>query len=230
MDIDRLMKLSSAELAGERLTEDEMRKVQAAVRAEGRCGSLQTFHGTPCRKFPPTGYTVCERHGSNAPQTVAKAERLLAVARMPAIAWILEALEQSHAPTCSACGFPKHSLKEQRRMDALAFRLLDRTGFGPHSKVDIRHGAADEGMDVLIESMTDEERSALGTLLAQIDALKARVRYRVAQGVVAPPTPAVAALPTSSVEDQAVPVHAVSRSLASALDAEVLNDAQDVTK
>ncbi len=158
------------------------RHVREALR---RCGSLQTPDGLPCRRHPRFGWTVCQAHGERAPQTTAKAERLLAVARMPAIEWIMTALDQASADTCDGCGFPKGTLKELKRIDILSFRLLDRTGFGPSSKVDLNVGSRDTS-DGLVENMIDSERAELRQLLGQINDLKARVRARLQAGTSEP--------------------------------------------
>lgn len=183
MDNTALTRLTRDELRALRpLSQDQLRVVQEHVRSQGRCGSLQTADGLPCLKQPRFGWTVCNRHGEKAPQTVAKAERLLAVARMPAIEWVLEALDQAQQETCDSCGFPSHSLKEKKRLDMLAFRLLDRTGFGPHSKVDFNVNRSEDA-GIPLENWNDEERAALRVLLTQVRTLKDRVAYRLASDV-----------------------------------------------
>lgn len=164
------------------LAADQLKFLAAHVKSQGRCGSLQTGDGLPCMKRPRYGWTVCSTHGERAPQTAAKAERMLAVARMPAIAWILEALDQAAEETCDACGFPSQGLKEKKRLDTLAFRLLDRTGFGPHSKVDFNINRTDQA-EIPLENWNDEERAQLRVLLGQVRKLKDGVAYRLASDV-----------------------------------------------
>lgn len=159
--------------------ETAIREQQAATRALGRCGSLQTSTGMPCRRFPRAGYTVCPRHGERAPQTVGKAERLLAVARMPAIEWILDALDQAGMEPCEACGYPVHGSKERKRLDTLAFKLLDRTGFGPRSTIDVNATRNEAGIDVSL--LNAGELEELDRLLDAMDAFKSRVRIRNAR-------------------------------------------------
>jgi hypothetical protein len=164
------------------LSADQLKFLQTHSKSLGYCGSLQTADGLPCHRRPRFGWTVCQKHGERAPQTAAKAERLLAVARMPAISWILDALDQAAEETCGTCGFPSQGLKEKKRLDTLAFRLLDRTGFGPHSKVDFNINRTDQP-EIPLENWSDEERASLRALLSQVRALKDRVAYRLASDV-----------------------------------------------
>jgi hypothetical protein len=101
---------------------------------------------------------------------------------MPAIEWILEALDQAANETCESCGYPSHGLKEKKRLDTLAFRLLDRTGFGPHSKIDFNVNRNDDA-GVPLENWNDEERAELRVLLAAVRQLKDKVTYRLASDV-----------------------------------------------
>lgn len=180
-DLDHLSRLTRAEQKLLMPLPDEVLKgLQVLVRQSGRCGSLQTRDGLPCQKAPRFGWTVCSKHGERAPQTTAKAERLLAVARMPAIEWILDELDHAQDDTCDHCGFPDKSLKERRRLDSLAFRLLDRTGFGPHTKIDYTVSKGGDVPDVPLENWTIEERDALRALLVQVRQLKDQVRFRLA--------------------------------------------------
>lgn len=159
-------------------SKEELGGLQIEARKEGRCGSLQTSTGLPCRRHPAPGYTVCWKHGSRAPQTIAKAERVLAVARMPAVEWILDELDRAHADTCHECGYPRHNLKERKRVDALAFKLLDRTGLGPRQTIDINKGKNDE-TDFLLDQLNAEEKQTLAGLMIQLNELKARVKTRL---------------------------------------------------
>lgn len=156
----------------------ELLEKQREARARGRCGSLQTANGLPCERRPRLGFTVCRKHGERAPQTIARAERLLAIARMPAIEWILDALDQAAEETCETCGFPRHGLKEKKRLDSLAFKLLDRTGFGPRQTIDLSAKRPDNEVDV--SSYLPEELEELDRVLALMDQLQGRVRSRLA--------------------------------------------------
>lgn len=159
-------------------TKEELGLLQEGARNEGRCGSLQTQAGLPCRRHPAPGFTVCWKHGSRAPQTIAKAERILAVARMPAVEWILDELDRAHADTCVECGYPHHTLKERKRVDALAFKLLDRTGLGPRQTIDINKGKDNES-EFLLDQLNAEEKKIMAGLMMQLNELKARVRMRL---------------------------------------------------
>lgn len=158
------------------VSEPELRALQAEARSEGRCGSLQTFSGLPCKRWPKAGYTVCIKHGERAPQTVQKAERVLAAARIPAIAFLLDSVEQYMAEECQECGFPKGSLKERKFMLSMVTKILDRTGLGPRATLDIRALQGDTDLDV--ENLTDDEGAALAGLLQGLRELKARVAAR----------------------------------------------------
>lgn len=164
----------------ESLVEDQvasrLAEMQVLVRSTGRCGSLQTSDGLPCRRWPKLGYTVCRKHGERAPNTVKKAERALAVARMPAIEWIRDALDQATEETCNECGFPRHGLKERKRIDMLAFKLLDRTGLGPKATLDI-NPRSETVFDVSV--LTVEEAFELDQLLEVMEAFKTRVVARL---------------------------------------------------
>lgn len=155
-----------------------LKEFVAEVKGLGGCGSLQTANGLPCRRPPKIGYPVCRKHGERAPQTVAKAERALAAARMPAIEWIMDALDQAAEETCDTCGYPRHGLKERKRLDALAFRLLDRTGFGPRSTIDVRAGQAESDLD--LAQLSVEELAELEKLVEAMEEFQTRVRARIA--------------------------------------------------
>lgn len=160
-------------------TAEELKALQVRARAEGHCGSLQTSSGLPCMRYPKPGYTVCRKHGERAPATVAKAERLLAVARMPAIEWILTAIDQANETMCHTCGFPRHGLKERKRIDSLTFKLLDRTGFGPRQTIDLNAKTTDTGVDV--SNFNAEELERLDVVLRAMDDLQASVQRRCAR-------------------------------------------------
>lgn len=167
-----------AEIEGLGDSETRLREMQAEAKAAGCCASLQTHDGLPCRRSPRFGYPVCRKHGERAPQTIKKAERALATARMPAIEWIMDALDHANEETCDTCGFPRHGLKERKRIDQLAFKLLDRTGLGPRATLDI-NPAGNEVVDV--SAFNEEEMVVLDRLLQDMEELKTRVRARVAR-------------------------------------------------
>lgn len=168
----------AAGATSETFSEQELGLIQEATRKEGRCGSRQTSTGLPCRRHPAPGYTVCWKHGSRAPQTMAKAERVLAVARMPAVEWVLDELDRANADTCHECGYPHHSLKERKRIDALAFKLLDRTGLGPRQTIDVNSRKVDDN-DLMLDRLNEDEKNCLAGLIRQLNDLKARVHMRL---------------------------------------------------
>jgi len=160
------------------LSPSDLKALQEAGRAEGRCSSLQTSDGLPCRRYPKPGYTVCRKHGERAPQTVAKANRALAAARLPAIEWYMDALDQASLDTCHECGFPTHSLKERKRIDTLARVIFDRTGLGPQSKLSVVDDR-DSDSDLQVDMLTDDEKLTLSRLVLQVKELKDKVRSRL---------------------------------------------------
>jgi hypothetical protein len=159
--------------------------MQLEVRANGGCGSLQTANGLPCRRQPRVGYTVCRKHGERSPATMAKAERLLAVARMPAIEWVLDAFDQALEDTCPECGYPDGGMKHKKRMDSLAIKMFDRLGLGPRQTIDVNARRVDDDAGPTnFESWTIEERQQLAGLIREIKLLKETVRARLAVPVV----------------------------------------------
>lgn len=159
------------------LNDEQLKHLQAQTRAQGRCGSLQTQNGMPCRRHPKAGYTVCLRHGARAPQTIAKAERLLAVARMPAIGAVLDIIEQWSEDTCKECGYPKQGDSlQQRTIIAAAKTVLDRAGLGPRATLNITN-KPDPGVD--ISRLSDDEAKELEGLLDAIEQFKSRVKVRL---------------------------------------------------
>lgn len=169
---------------------DRLREMVLEVKAQGGCGSTQTSSGLPCRRPVKVGYPVCRKHGERAPATMAKAERLLAVARIPAIEGLLDELDQYDEETCDACGYPRHSLKERKYITSIRFKLLDRLGMGPKATIDlVARRLEDQPLDVTV--LTDEEFEELGVMLDQMERFKRRVQERLAR-------PASLALPSSS--------------------------------
>jgi len=166
--------------SNDRISPEALKELQTRTRAEGKCGSLQTRSGLPCRRDTRAGFTVCNKHGSRAPQTIAKAERLLAVARIPAIENVLDFLDQYQERTCPTCGYPQHDTEEKRTMLAASKLVLDRTGLGPKATLQVNANKADD-TDQLIEHMTEAERVEVAGLVQRLDEIKAAVRLRVAQ-------------------------------------------------
>lgn len=161
------------------LSHDQLLVLQEHRRAQGYCGSLQTASGLPCERRPRAGWTVCRKHGERAPQTVAKAERLLAVARIPGIQFLTDELERANEDNCPTCGYNPSSLKERKHFASISFRLLDRSGLGPHSKIDFNINKSDQP-EIPLENWDDSEKRELQALVQQIRILKGRVAGRLA--------------------------------------------------
>lgn len=160
----------------------------AEVKKAGGCASLQTANGLPCRRSPKAGYPVCRKHGERAPQTVAKAERLLAIARMPAIEVLMDELDQAQEDECPTCGYPARGLKYRKHIAAISFKLLDRTGFGPRSSIDLTAKTVDEH-HIDVSTLSDAEAEELGKLLDALDEFKTRIDARKAREVLVAPAP-----------------------------------------
>jgi len=165
-----------AQLVGDDRTE-RLHDMVRVVKGAGGCGSLQTANGLPCRRSPKAGYPVCRKHGERAPQTVAKAERLLAIARMPAIEGILDEIDQSMEESCDTCGYPNGTLKYKKYIASLRWQLLNRTGFGPRSSIDLTAKAVDEHyLDV--SQLSEQEFEELSMLLEALDVFKGKIASR----------------------------------------------------
>lgn len=180
-DLERAVKEDDAS----DLTPEEILSIVIRTKAEGRCGSLQTSSGMPCRRWCKIGYTVCRKHGERAPATRAKAERALVAARMPAIAVLNDQLEQWGERPCSACGYPSHDVENRRVYNQVAKMVLDRTGFGPSATLNLTAGVNDD-TDKLLEAMTAAERGEVAMLVGRIEAIKNAVRGRAGRPVLAP--------------------------------------------
>lgn len=168
--------------------ETRVRRIEAfrdVVKAAGGCGSLQTANGLPCRRSPKAGYPVCRKHGERAPQTIAKAERALAVARMPAIEVLMDELDQAQEDQCPTCGYPARNLKYRKHIAAISFKLLDRTGFGPRSSIDLTAKTIDDN-HIDVSQLSDEEFQELNQILDALEAFKVKTDARKAREVLAP--------------------------------------------
>lgn len=140
------------------------------------CGYIR-HNGLPCKRQVKQGFTRCNRHGGNTPIAKAKAEQMLALLRMPAIEALHDILDQYESNTCATCGFPTGEFKEKKLVLATCRAILDRTGLGPRSTLEVKQSDGDLDMGVLNEA----ERGEMLSLLAQFKALKERVRLRVHQ-------------------------------------------------
>lgn len=165
---------------GTHLSPEAFDRLQLRTREEGRCGVRTRSQGLPCKVRPNFGHGRCRKHGAMAPESLAKSERALAVARMPAIEAVLDLLDQYNSQTCGTCGYPLHDVESKRTMLTAAKLVLDRTGLGPKATLQVNGPQADD-TDALIEVMTVEQREEVAAIVARLDAIKAEVRARIAR-------------------------------------------------
>ena len=116
----------------------------------------------------------------------------MALLRLPAIETTYLALtalndliEQLTENVCAACGYPTLNLDEKealikacRSAAQSASQILDRTGMGPHSTLEIKQSDG----DLNLAAMSTEERAEFAQVLAQFKHLKQRVKSRIAGG------------------------------------------------
>lgn len=103
------------------------------------------------------------------------AERALAIVRVPAIEALHSIIADWAAEACQVCGRPNY--ENAHPVIRAAQIILDRTGFGPRATVEV---IRPEATDLDLESMTDDERGRLASLLGQMRELKAQIRDRLA--------------------------------------------------
>lgn len=152
-------------------------RIQELVRADNRCGSLETHDGYPCPRRPAVGYTVCQIHGgSDVAVAKHEAERLLATGRIHAVRWMLTEIEQAMKDPCPECGYPRNSAKDKKRLDALATKILDRTGLGPKATLTIE--AQQKADDLDLSTLLAEELVMFDELMQALDKLRERVLAR----------------------------------------------------
>lgn len=175
------------------LAVEDLRLLQGELRAQKRCSSLSTTSGWPCPRRLQIGYSACARHRQPEPEPMRKSERALAAVRRPAIQWIADEIEQAAQSTCQACGYPRLNLKDRKRIDALAIRVLDRTGLGPTAKIAFERPNDDNGLP--LHELTAAENDELETILGSMDAFRERVQARLARAAVAVLVVDAAALP-----------------------------------
>lgn len=146
-------------------------------------------NGDPCGNTIVPGTFRCHIHGGRSPQAKYRAEQAMALLRMPAIEALYTAMDrlneivlQSGLPTCAACGYPVKNIEELEATVKACISLaktcqtiLDRTGLGPTSKLEIHQSDGD--FDV--SALTDDERGRIIGLLKQLDAVKEEARLRM---------------------------------------------------
>lgn len=149
--------------------------------------------GEPCRRAVQVGFTRCNMHGGAAPASKMKAEQALSLARMPAIEALNLIIERFLSKTCGACGLPSGDSDESRVIVRTATAVLDRTGMGAKSMIELT--SQTDGA-INLELLTDEERGRLLVLLAEVKDIKRTLRER-AMGALAGnvPTPDGSGLP-----------------------------------
>lgn len=139
--------------------------------------------GLPCQRNVQPGLTACNMHGGASPAAKIKAEQMLAQARLPACEALFEIIDQWHETMCATCGYPSGDVDTQKVILRAAQLILDRTGMGPRSTVEM---VPQKDGDLDLELMTDEEMAQLDLLLGQVKDLKDRVRLRLAQMIAVP--------------------------------------------
>ena len=138
------------------------------------CGGL-TARGTTCNRPCRPGFTRCYMHGGQGPSAKVKAENALALLRMPAIETLYNLLEQFDANTCIMCGYPEGTLKEKRFAAAICKTILDRTGLGPRSTLEIKQ--TDGDLD--LQALRDDEKQELVIALVALRKVKDKIRKRL---------------------------------------------------
>lgn len=156
-------------------------------------------NGDPCGNEAMPGTFRCYMHGGSSPAAKLKAEQSMALLRMPAIETLYLALmslnkvmEQFQDDTCAACGYPKGDLHEKEalikacRSSAMtASQILDRTGLGPSSSLEIKQSDG----DLNLAAWTEAERAKLVEYTAGFKLLKEAVKTRLARATVLHETP-----------------------------------------
>lgn len=97
-----------------------------------RC-TAKNRKGERCNKAPIRGGYVCAMHGGNIPQVRAAAQRRMFALQEPAIDGIARFLE--NRPACDKCG--RIDADRDPTVLKACQIILDRTGFGPTSKLEV---------------------------------------------------------------------------------------------
>jgi len=114
---------------------------------------------------------------------------MLAIARIPAIEGLFRAyhtlndlLDTFESPTCAACGIPnafgveaKTIMRACQALVRTCGIILDRTGIGPHSTLEVKQ--SDGVLDLRL--LTDEERATITGQLASLRETKERIKARL---------------------------------------------------
>lgn len=103
---------------------------------------------------------------------------MLALGRIPAIEALNQIIEQWDRNRCSMCGYPDASVKMLRTIVATATAILDRTGLGSRSTIELTK--QDDGV-LNLELLYPEEREELLAITARFKDLKTRLQERQIQ-------------------------------------------------
>lgn len=148
-----------------------------------------TEAGDPCGMHVIKGTFRCFMHGGNTPAAKHKAETAMALLRFPAIEMlykVIRALEstidQFLEDSCVTCGYPKGDAEEKdtliracRTAAQACASVLDRTGLGVKSTLEVKQSDGD--LDP--RQLTEDEKTRMIALLAQVRALKEEIRTRM---------------------------------------------------
>ena len=119
----------------------------------------------------------CAYHNHQGRGAAAKtvSQQALAMARMPACEALYDIIDNWDRARCPRCLLPDSSSAMLRTIIRAAEVVLDRTGMGPRSTVEL---TAQSDGDVNLELMLPDERAEFFALVARFKELKARVRLR----------------------------------------------------
>jgi len=117
----------------------------------------------------------CSTHGNRGAAAKTVSQQALAMARMPACEALYDIIDNWDRARCPKCLLPDSSTKMLRTIIHAAQVVLDRTGMGPRSTVELQ--AQSDG-DFNLELMLPDERAELFALTARFKELKARIRAR----------------------------------------------------
>ena len=133
-------------------------------------------NGDPCQRQVFPGMTRCNLHGGANPAAKIKAEQMLAQARLPACEALYEIIDTWQRAECAICHHPSADVDMLKTIIRAAQVILDRTGVGPRSTVEVtKQSDGDLDLDLL----TDVEMEQLDLLLGQLKDFKQGVRVRL---------------------------------------------------
>lgn len=133
--------------------------------------------GERCQKEGMLGLTVCAMHGGKTPNAQAAArEKLMALAE-PSVDFLKKVIteEEKNEKPCPLCG--RGMELDPGLKSRVAFGVLDRTGLGPTSKIEVEH----KNDDGWVDYCTADEAEQLYSIMA-------RARERMGDEVGTTPT------------------------------------------